>query len=523
MLQNQTAVVTPADVVRILRKNRRRWILPTVAFGIVAAGYALLRSPTWDASQALMVRDEAIGTAARPGKFQLPEEMKTVQETILELARSRVVLGTALGEIGPNSQIAALSDASAWPTDAAIAGLQSAVKLTPPKGAEFGKTEVFYLNVQAESRARAAALAAAICKQLQARSQELRDQKAQSLIAELTKTVDLAQADLKTTTSELANIEIRIGADLGELRVLNEVGGGDSPLRRSINEMDQELRQAYQAIDANKELLSMLNASKNDTKSLVAAPNRLLEAQPILRRLKDGLVDAQLRTAQLSGNLTNQHPSVMAAKISEQEIEAHVRSELDSAIAGVQAEFRLSQERAEMLQSQLTAARARLTKLAEMRADYANVLAERNQRADIVKTAEQQLAEARASQAAARTESLIAAIDTPVPGDSPIGPSKAMIVVGGLFGGFVVGLGLVFLTVQPSKSEVVESSDMCSTASSDVADFVLRPSAHPVLHPTPIYNGRTFSGQPAQREGKPSTMGSGLSLKQALSKLVTVS
>jgi hypothetical protein len=106
----------------------------------------------------------------------------------------------------------------------------TAVKLVPPKGAEFGKTEVFYLNVQAESRSRATTLAAAICKQLQARSQELRDQKAKSLIAELTKTVDLAQVDLSTTTAELTNIETRVGADLGELRVLNEVGGGDSPL-----------------------------------------------------------------------------------------------------------------------------------------------------------------------------------------------------------------------------------------------------------------------------------------------------
>ena len=83
--------ITPIEIVNILRDHPRRWIVPMIAGGLLAAIYAVLRSPTWDASQALMVRDETMGTTARPGKFQQPDEMKTVQETILELARSRSV------------------------------------------------------------------------------------------------------------------------------------------------------------------------------------------------------------------------------------------------------------------------------------------------------------------------------------------------------------------------------------------------------------------------------------------------
>ena len=241
----------------------------------------------------------------------------------------------------------------------------------------------------------------------------------------MSKTVDLAKAELSEPRPRSDRVESRVGADLGELRLLNETGGGDSPLRRSINEMDQELRQAKQGIDANQELLTLLEASKTDARSLAAAPNRLLEAQPVLRRLKDGLVDAQLRTAQLSGNMTADHPLVKAAKISEA---GNCRTRARGnrcAIVGVQAELRLSQDRAALLESQLADARRRLAKLADMRAEYANLVAERNQRADILKTAEQQLAEARASQAAARTASLIAAIDAPVAGDAPVGPGKA--------------------------------------------------------------------------------------------------
>jgi succinoglycan biosynthesis transport protein ExoP len=500
MQRNHTPTITPADVIRILRENPRRWIVPTVAFGVLALGYAMFRAPVWSASQALMVRDEAIG-ASRPGKFQQPEEMKTVQETILELVRSRAVLGAALAEVGPTNEPA---DA-AWPTDGAIAALQGRVKLTPPKGAEFGKTEVFYLNVDAESRERATKLAGAICKQLQLRSQDLRDQKAQSLIAELTKTVDLAQGELTNSTNDLLKIEIKVGADLGELRVLNEMGGGDSQLRRSINELDLELRQAKQTVDANKELLAMLSTSKGDATSLVTAPNRLLEGQPILRRLKDGLVDAQLRTAQLAGNLTQNHPSVIAAQNAEREITEHVRGEIDAAVLGVQAELRLSEQRSTLLEAQIKNAQQRLANLAEMRATYANVVAERNQRADIVKTAEQQLAEARASQAAAKTASLIAAIDAPIGSDSPVGPGKASLLMGGLLGGFIVGLGVVFLTVHPVKHEVVAEE-------SDVTEQV--PVAAPAAK-SPA-SDRSFNGFAIPKFATPT---GSLSVKQALWKL----
>ena len=450
MSRTNKSVVTPIELIRILRDHRRRWLFPTLALTFLAAIYAVGRTPIWDASQTLMVRDETMGAAARPGKFQQPDDMKTTQETILELARSRSVLSAALAEVGPNSTSVV---PSSWPNDVAIGALQGHMKLVPPKGAEFGKTELFYLNVEAESRDRAVALTAAICQHLQLRSQELRDQKAQSLITELTKTADLARTDLNSTTIELTKIESRVGADLGELRLLNDAGGGDSPLRRSINEMDQELRQARQAIDANQELLSLLEASKTDARSLAAAPNRLLEAQPMLRRLKDGLIDAQLHTAQLSGNLTAKHPSVIAAKVAEQEIADNVRDEIDSSIVGVQAESRLSQSRVDLLKAQLNDARARLGNLADMRANYANIVAERNQRADILKTAEQQLAEARAGEAAARTSSVIAAIDAPVPSTAPVGPGKATIVLGGFLGGLILGFGIVFLTVNPVQSD----------------------------------------------------------------------
>ncbi|HEY2148275.1 MAG TPA: hypothetical protein VGH32_10085, partial [Pirellulales bacterium] len=79
-----------------------------------------------------------------------------------------------------------------------------------------------------------------------------------------------------------------------------------------------------------------------------------------------------------------------------------------------------------------------------------------------LKSAETQLAEARASQASAHTASLITRIDAPDTGASPIGPSRSAIIAGGAFGGLLFGLAFVFLTIQPTKPDelaTVEATD----------------------------------------------------------------
>ena len=113
--------------------------------------YAAIRTPTWEASQALMVRNEASNAERSPGKFSYPDEMKTVQETILEVAKSRSVLEAALREVGPPSDC---KNSNAWPTQRDVVEARNNIKLLPPKGAEFGKTEVFYLNVRVADRQR---------------------------------------------------------------------------------------------------------------------------------------------------------------------------------------------------------------------------------------------------------------------------------------------------------------------------------------------------------------------------------
>jgi hypothetical protein len=233
------------------------------------------------------------------------------------------------------------------------------------------------------------------------------------------------------------------------------------------------------------------------------------------------MVDAQLRTAQLEGNMSDAHPLVLAAKTSEVEIQEHVSSELDSAIRGSELELRLSKERAAVLERQLASAQSRLAKLAAMRAEYGNVVAERNRRMETLRAAEQQLAEARASQVGAATTSMITAIDEPVAGDKPVGPSKAMIVAASGFAGLLLGLAIVFLTVQPSPSAVPEQAAFGAGApvlqQTEFEPVPPAPPFSPSLEPASLAS-RNMNRHSEDLAPGPAASG-GLSLKQALWKV----
>ena len=200
-----------------------------------------------------------------------------------------------------------LRKTSAWPTDLDIESLQKAAKITPPKGVEFGSSEVFYLDVRDRDRSRVAQLNSALSHQLQLRLQEIRDAKALSMIDELNKAVQLASSDLRAATGQLAALEKQVGSDLPELRALLDANSSDTPLRHTVSEIENEIRQFQAAEKANQQLLVLLKEAQADPTRLIAAPTRLLDSQPALRRLKDGLVDAQLRTATLRGRMSAEH------------------------------------------------------------------------------------------------------------------------------------------------------------------------------------------------------------------------
>ncbi len=448
MNTNLPTVPSPAELARLLVAYAPRWIVPAVLGGALATAYALFGPDTWEASQALVLRNEAVNNHVGPGKFGHTDEMKTLQETILELARSRNVLAGALGEVGAPADFR--GSEAAWPDEMAIESLRKRVAITPPKGAEFGTTEVFYLTVKDGSRARAVALARAVCGRLESRLKALRDEKAQDMVDELLRSVAEANNELEQATAGVRNIERQVGGDLAELRSLENSGSDFSTLRQTAMQIRAELREARSADEGRRHLLTVLREAHADPGRLPAAPNALLESQPALRRLKEGLIDAQIRTATLRGQMSEEHPAVRAALETEDGIARNLHAELAVAIRGLEVEQRLGTDRLAMLNEQLAATEARLDRLAELRATYAARLAEYQNRVVALGRVESHLAEARASRAGAHAASLITRLDDAQTGANPLGPGRAAIVLLGTVGGLLLGFGVLFLTVPPA-------------------------------------------------------------------------
>ncbi|MGI6415408.1 MAG: hypothetical protein ACOX1P_07030 [Thermoguttaceae bacterium] len=451
--------IHPSIFLEQLRTHPWRWLAPTVVITALAAVYAVLKPAEWDAVQALAIRNEAANNADGPGKFSHPEARRTAQETVLELARSRSVLSAALARVGPPA--GRRIGAGAWPSEKQVDDFRRQVTLSPPQGAELGKAEVFHLTVRDRSRQRALALVSAVCDQLQASCQRLRDATAASMMEELRQAANIARADLEASTGRVAEMETQVGEDLSELRMLHESYSGDSALQRTATQLRDEIRQTEAALESNEQLLKLLAHAEREPSRLVAAPNRLIESQPGLRRLKEGLVDSQLRTAALLGRMTESHPLVAAGKESEEEVRRQIRSELAEAINSLQLEFRLNSDRLARLQDQLQKIDARLARLARLRTQYSIHVAEMQNRAELLKRAEEELSKASIAEAAAKTSSLLVPIDGPAAAAEPAGPGRAVIALVGLVAALLIGIGIAVLTiptpaVQPATPVAVE-------------------------------------------------------------------
>jgi len=433
----------PIDLIRTLRTHVRWWAIPAVVCAVVAAGYSLVAPRNWSATQALIVRPEAASVSEeRLGKFSDLSEMKTLQETILELTKSQSVVTATLREVGPP---ASYRHADQWPTPLDIEDFRDCVDMRPPGGAEFGKTEVFYLSVRNANRDRASALVAALCGQLEQRMQEVRNQRAQSMMAELERTVAMAAGDLSTQTNQLSAFEARIGADLNELRSLNAQVGTQGGVSQELQVIETERRANESSHSENVRLLKLLSAAENDPQKLLATPNSLFQAQPSVKQLKDALVAAQIRTASLLGSRSDQHPFVVAAREAEQLIREQLHNEIAVAIRGLEVDVELGADRETALAAKWNASRERISNLAEARAEYAKLVASVESHTRLVEAAQTNLADARAHQAGALSASVISRIDGVEAGIRPVGPARKTVTAAGGVGGLILGLGFVFL------------------------------------------------------------------------------
>lgn len=443
--------LTPQRCLQLLWDRRRDWLLPTVVCGSLALIYAIFMTRYWEAYQGMVVRDEATVTSSKqPGKFADLYEMRTFQETILELAKSHQVVTSTMR----NVQSAETGQPATQPDAEQIEKFRKRLSMSPPNGAEFGKTEVFYLSIKDPSRERAIRLVDELCKQVSARMGELRQQRSAGLTQEFEKQVELASQVHQAENAKLKEFEAEVGSDLGELRLLHSATGGQSDLRQQLIDLEKESRVAEARLSEAEDLLAVLESAKANPERLVAMPSSLLKIQPTLQRLKNGLVDAQLQVSKMSGTRTEDHPHVQAAIESVDRIRAELHRELSVVVEGLRVEIGLSHNRLDVLNSQIDDMETRLHRLAEMRAEYSAKVASVESSRTILSQARKQLAEVRAREVAALGAQLVTPIDSPETGPYPVGLGRTMVVILGAFGGLVLGLAWVFLSLPTSASEV---------------------------------------------------------------------
>lgn len=423
------------------------WILTTLIFGGLGVTYALfLKEDAFLASQALLVRDEATGAVMRLGRFQSQAEMKAAQETILEMSKSQQVVRDALLAIGPPKSMSSWLNWGEYPSKELIEEVaKSAISVHAPKGTEFGVTEVIYMDVKSTSPAEATTLSKALCDALESRLQQVRKARADGVITELAHARESAKRELTASTERLHEIEQEAGSELTDLRGITDTIGGASTARVLLDQIKNEIRQAEisrQTLLADRELLVR---ATEDPSSFIVAPGAVLNSQPGLKRLREGLVDAQLNGSQLTGRYTENHPLVNASQAAQSSIVRRFLQELKASISSVESDIALVDRRIQRLDTERTSAEEKLSRLADTRANYSNLLSEVKSKVTILEGAERVLAEAQAARDSSVSTSLLTRLDAPIVSDRPIGPGRTTISGLCAIAGLVFGLGIVFI------------------------------------------------------------------------------
>lgn len=453
------------------------WVSTTVLFGAMGLVYAFfLKHDTYLASQALLVRDEATGAVMRLGRFQSQAEMKAAQETILEMAKSQQVVRDALITVGPPKSFSSWLSWGEFPSKDHVEEIaKSSVSVHAPKGTEFGVTEVIYMDVKANARDEALAMSKALTDALESRLQQVRKARADGVLAELIYARDSAKRELAVSTNLLHEIESEAGSDLSDLRGMTDSIAGAATSRAELDQAKNDLRQA----EINKQSLladrDMLVRATQDPTSFIVAPGTILNSQPGLKRLREGLVDAQLSGSQLTGKFTENHPSVVASQSAQSSIVKRFTEELKASITGVESDISLVDGRIQRLEAQKKSAQVRLAKLADSRAPYANLLSEVKSKVGTLESSERELAEVQAARDSSVSTSLLTRLDSPMVSDRPIGPGRLTITGLCMIAGCVFGLGIVFAVTPIDASPIFGRRSVDRERGRRDADLVCSP------------------------------------------------
>ncbi|MBL8854131.1 MAG: hypothetical protein JNK57_09185 [Planctomycetaceae bacterium] len=423
-------------------------ILGSVAvFSFGGIVFALMTPKVYQASQLFLIRDDIAG-----GRFQSFEWLKSAQETVQEVAKHSDVLRATLKELGPENP-GWMGPSEDYPTLEDIEALRNNVWVSAPGGNEVGKTEMIRLNVKAATRDRALRLLQHISNGMSRQMRLIRADKAANIEAGRQAAVDSAQKQSTEITNQVIAMERSLGENLIELRsMMDDKSSSESALLKPLLlSLDAELVKESNLQSKIQQDIQFFQNGLENVSNLLGFPNNLLEEYQTLRELKAGLVAAQIQMTDVKSRYEPWHGKYTQAEQRLGTLENQIRNELNVSIGIAKSRLLFVEGQVNSLKRQREERVAQLTRLADLRAPYQNLMATQTATTNNLKQAQDELAQARAARLSAAETDLLTPMEEPIAGTKNVGSSRTMIVVGGGVCGIFVGLGLVMLlSAQPT-------------------------------------------------------------------------
>ncbi|MGI9516778.1 MAG: GumC family protein [Pirellulaceae bacterium] len=431
------------------------WIVPLMAAVLIGLLIGFVGPKQWDATQSFVVREELIGRIVGPGRFESLDTMKTAQQTIQEVARRPVVLRRVLQIVGPTRGEARPE----WPSRETIESMQGSISFFAPGGSELGKTEVLSMRVKSSSAARAEELVSVLFDELKSEIRTVRQRRAESMMREVEESLNLAYENHARAAVQLQRMETRVGADLGELRRLNDpLSSGNSGLQSSLDQVNSEMRSARSSHTVIASLIEHLESAAIDPGQLVATPRELLDSQPALLQMKNKLFDAQVNASNLGGRYSDRHPLYQAALNAVEDIRAQINQEIPNVVRSLTSQQQLTEQRVRMLTNKQAEIRGRMNELVDARVEYRQLVSELHQREQQLLDSRKEYSQAESIYRAASNVDFLSKMDEAQAGIRPLGPSRKSMLLGAAIAGLLIGLGLVMM-VTPTPNLFPPSSN----------------------------------------------------------------
>jgi uncharacterized protein involved in exopolysaccharide biosynthesis len=424
-------------------------VLPAAIGAFLALVYVFLfQSQSWTSRQRLMVRDDLLGQAFKPGQFSSFDTMKSRQETILDVARNPEVIRSALQALGPASQ-SWFSSGEGYPDNSTIEQMQGLINLSAPNGAEFGTTEVVVLSVKAPTEQRSADLILRLLTEVEKKVEMVRVSQLQSMEAELIAARDSARNSLQESIDQLREMEATLGPDSVAMATMTSTMPGDNSIKAELLQILAEKRGFETQLESLKTSQVTLAESQSNPLLVVSSAASFFRDQMKLGELAKSFVEIQKAYAVAAGKYQPSHPTVQDAVEQMNMLKNEIANEF--AVLNVSLDSRIQELEHQIarLDDQIDKNHQRLMKLSDKRGEHLAINSEIAKRNEILNQFETNLKNVQSYQQGAGNNVWITRMGDPQVASRPDGLGKRTTVMAGGFLGLLFGFGLVVLLAPP--------------------------------------------------------------------------